>query len=55
MLKDPQYILPIVILVQLWMSLGVNFLAIIGGLKTVNKELYEAGAIDGVKNRCFFF
>ncbi|HNZ78169.1 MAG TPA: sugar ABC transporter permease [Bacilli bacterium] len=50
-LKDPQYILPIVILVQLWMSLGVNFLAIIGGLKTVNKELYEAGAIDGVKNR----
>lgn len=50
-LKDVNYILPIVILVQLWSSLGVNFLTLIAGLKGVNKELYEAGAIDGIRNR----
>lgn len=50
-LKNAKYILPIVIVVQLWMSLGVNFLTLIAGLKGVNKELYEAGAIDGIKNR----
>ena len=33
------------------MSLGVNFLTLIAGLKGVNKELYEAGAIDGIRNR----
>ena len=50
-LKDPTYILPIVIVVQLWSSLGVNFLTLIAGLKGVNREYYEAGAIDGIKNR----
>ncbi len=50
-LKDPAYILPIVIAVQLWSSLGVNFLTLIAGLKGVNREFYEAGAIDGIKNR----
>lgn len=50
-LKNAKYILPIVIAVQLWMSMGVNFLTLIAGLKSVNKELYEAGAIDGIKNR----
>lgn len=50
-LKDADYILPIVILVQLWSSLGVNFLTLIAGLKGVNREFYEAGAIDGIRNR----
>ena len=50
-LKDTDFILPIVILVQLWTSLGVNFLTLIAGLKGVNKEMYEAGAIDGIRNR----
>lgn len=50
-LKDTDYILPIVIVVQLWSSLGVNFLTLIAGLKGVSKELYEAGAIDGIRNR----
>lgn len=50
-LKDPDYILPIVIIVQLWSSLGVNFLTLIAGLKGVNREYYEAGAIDGIRNR----
>lgn len=50
-LKTEQYIMPIIILVQLWLSLGTGFLAFIAGLQTVDKTLYEAGAVDGIKNR----
>ena len=50
-LQDAAYILPIVILVQLWMSLGVNFLLLIAGLKGIDKNQYEAAAVDGIKNR----
>lgn len=50
-LQNASYILPIVIIVQLWMSLGVNFLAMIAGLKGINHEYYEAGAVDGIRNR----
>ncbi len=49
--KEPAYALPIVMIVQLWLSLGVSFLANIAGLQNVNTELYEAGAIDGIRNR----
>ncbi|NIK77220.1 multiple sugar transport system permease protein [Paenibacillus castaneae] len=50
-LKTEAYILPIIILVQLWLSLGTGFLAFIAGLQTVDSTLYEAGAVDGIKNR----
>lgn len=50
-LTNPQYIMSIVILVVLWMSLGTSFLVFIAGLQNVDKTLYEAGAIDGVRNR----
>jgi len=50
-LKTEALILPIIILVQLWLSLGTGFLAFIAGLQTVDRTLYEAGAMDGVKNR----
>lgn len=50
-LKTEGYIMPIVILVQLWLSLGTGFLAFIAGLQTVDGTLYEAGAVDGIKNR----
>lgn len=50
-LKDPDYMLFVIILVQLWLSLGVSFLSFIAGLQSVDRTLYEAGAIDGVKNR----
>ena len=50
-LKDANYIVPIIIIVQLWQSMGVSFLANISGLQNVNDEMYEAGAIDGIKNR----
>ena len=50
-LKNASYVMPIVIAVQLWMSMGVSFLANISGLQNVNGEMYEAGAIDGIRNR----
>lgn len=50
-LRKAEYILPILMLVQLWLSLGTGFLAFIAGLQTVDKTLYEAGAVDGVSNR----
>jgi multiple sugar transport system permease protein len=50
-LTDPKYMLAIVIIVQLWLSLGTSFLAFIAGLQNVDKTLYEAGAVDGIKNR----
>lgn len=50
-LQDPEYMLTIIIIVQLWLSLGTSFLAFIAGLQTVDRTLYEAGAVDGVKNR----
>lgn len=50
-LKDPDYIMLVIIIVQLWLSLGVSFLAFIAGLQSVDKTLYEAGAIDGIRNR----
>ena len=49
-LTNATYILPIVIVVALWSSMGVGFLAMLAGLLNVSPELYEAGAIDGIKN-----
>lgn len=50
-LTDPKYILTVVIIVQLWMSLGTGFLSFIAGLQGVDRSLYEAGIMDGVHNR----
>lgn len=50
-LQDPNYIVPIIIAVTIWSSLGVSFLADIAGLQGINVSLFEAGAIDGIRNR----
>ena len=50
-LQDSKYIIWILIIVQLWLSLGVSFLAFIAGLQGCERSYYEAGAIDGIKNR----
>ena len=50
-LKNEAYLMPIIIVVQLWQSMGVSFLANISGLQNINRDLYEAGSIDGVRNR----
>lgn len=50
-LKTPSYLMPIIIMVQLWQSMGVSFLSNISGLQNVSADLYEAGAIDGIRSR----
>ena len=50
-MKTEKYVLPMLIVVQLWLSLGTGFLSFIAGLQTVDKTLYEAGVLDGIKNR----
>ena len=49
--NDADYVMPLCIVVALWTSLGTSFLAFIAGLQGVDKSQYEAGAVDGVKNR----
>ncbi|MBQ1290577.1 MAG: sugar ABC transporter permease [Lachnospiraceae bacterium] len=50
-LIDPTYMLPICMLVILWMSLGTGFLSFVAGLQGVDRSQFEAGYMDGVKNR----
>jgi multiple sugar transport system permease protein len=50
-LTDPKYMMPVILVVILWMSLGTGFLAFIAGLSTVDPTLYEAGLVDGISNR----
>ena len=49
--KDADYVMPLCIVVALWTSLGTAFLSFIAGLQNVPRHLYEAGAVDGIKNR----
>jgi multiple sugar transport system permease protein len=50
-LTNPKYMMMVVIIVTLWMSLGTGFLAFVAGLQGIDKAMYEAGYIDGIKNR----
>lgn len=50
-LSDTRYMLTVIIIVQLWASLGTSFLAFIAGLQGVDRSLYEAGTIDGIRTR----
>lgn len=50
-LQSPQYLLPIMIAVSLWSSMGVGFLAMIAGVLNIDRSVYEAAYIDGMKNR----
>lgn len=48
---DPQYMMLVVIIVQLWVSLGTSFLTLRAGFNTVDRQYYEAASLDGIKNR----
>ena len=50
-LQSPAHLLNIMIFVSLWSSMGIGFLAMLAGLLNVDKTLYEAGYVDGIKNR----
>lgn len=49
--QNPTYNFTVILVIQLWMSMGVSFLSNMAGLQNVNVELYEAGAIDGIRTR----
>ncbi|NIK77124.1 multiple sugar transport system permease protein [Paenibacillus castaneae] len=49
--QSPHYLMPIMMTVTLWNSMGVGFLAMLAGILNVNPEMYEAGYIDGIRNR----
>lgn len=50
-LQSSDYLMPVMILVTLWSSMGVGFLSMLAGILNINQEIYEAGYIDGIKNR----
>ncbi len=50
-LQDVNYIMPVIIIVALWSSLGAGFLSFVAGFKGVDKELYDAAMVDGITSR----
>lgn len=48
---DEKYVMMALIIVQFWLSLGAGFLAFMAGFKVVDRSIYEAGTIDGIRNR----
>lgn len=50
-LIDTRFLLPIVIIIGLWSSMGIGFLSMIAGILNTDETLYEASAIDGISNR----
>ena len=49
--NNADYVMPLCIVVSLWSSLGTSFLSFIAGLQGIDRSLYEAAAVDGIKNR----
>ena len=49
--QDADYVMPLCIVVALWTSLGTSFLSFIAGLQGIDRSMFEAGAVDGVRNR----
>lgn len=50
-LQSTQFLMPVMIVVALWSSMGVGFLAMLAGMMNIDESMYEAGEIDGVRNR----
>ena len=50
-LQSSEWLMPVMILVSLWNSMGIGFLSMLAGILNINSELYEAGYIDGISNR----
>ncbi|MBR5136465.1 MAG: sugar ABC transporter permease [Clostridia bacterium] len=48
---DTKTMMFVCIVVALWSSLGAGFLSHVAGLQGIDKELYEAGYVDGISNR----
>ena len=49
--QDPSYIMPVIIVISIWMSMGTGFLVFLAGLQNIDKGYYEAAAIDGIQSK----
>jgi len=50
-LTDTKYMMPVLVIILIWLSLGAGFLAFVASFQTVDKSMYEAALVDGVRNR----
>ena len=50
-LTDPSYNFYVVVVVVLWGSMGAGFLSFVAGFQSLDRSLFEAAYIDGVRNR----
>lgn len=50
-LQNVNWIMPVIIIVALWSSLGAGFLSFVAGFTNVDKELYDAAMVDGITSR----
>lgn len=50
-LQDQAWLLNIMIVISIWSSMGIGFLAMLAGLLGVDQELYDAGKMDGISSR----
>lgn len=50
-LADTDYMMTVVIICVLWTSMGAGFLSFVAGFRSMDKQYYEAGQVDGIRNR----
>ena len=50
-LTDTRYSFTVCVFIIIWSSMGVGFLSLLSGLKSLDKSYFEAAAIDGISNR----
>lgn len=48
-LRDPAWVMPAIILMSIWKSLGYTIILFLAGLRAIPARYYEAAAIDGAK------
>ncbi len=46
-IADPDYALPSLMMISIWISIGFNMIVYIAGLQSIPREMYEAAEIDG--------
>lgn len=50
-LQSGEYLMPIMIIVTIWSSMGIGFLSMLSGILNIDPQLYEAAYMDGMRNR----
>lgn len=45
-LRDPQWVLPAILLLSIWQGVGFQMLIFLAGLQSINPDLYEAANLD---------